>query len=198
MCDLWRNNLLDNSIWSYNTAQIPIDPEYDNPISIDWIPGLRSCIEEFVKLTPKYHDDPETHNNHSLVNETLFQQSQCHIVFETHFDADQSQGVFLTEKTFKAIKYAQPFVIVGPSGSLQELESMGYQTFSNYYDASYDKIADNTQRWRNILQCLIQIKSNPAWWAQCRSQCEYNQKTFTNREWPVLNSFLKDLKCLQW
>lgn len=198
MSDLWRNQLLENSIWSYNTAQCAIEPEHDNPISIDWIPGLRPCVEEFLKLTPKYHDDPNTHNNHSLVNQNLFHQSRCHIVFETHFDADQSHGTFLTEKTFKAIKYGQPFVMVAPPGSLKELENMGYRVFRNCYNTDYDQTVHNTQRWQQILQALIDIKADTDWWNRCRADCEHNQRTFVDRESPVLNKLIKDLKCLQW
>jgi hypothetical protein len=41
------------------------------------------------------------------------------LCLETHFDADQSGGAFLTEKTFKPIKHGQMFFVAGPAGSLQ-------------------------------------------------------------------------------
>jgi hypothetical protein len=48
-------------------------------------------------------------------------------VFETHFDADQSGGAFLTEKTFKPIKHGQLFFIAGLLAVYKVLRDQGYR-----------------------------------------------------------------------
>jgi hypothetical protein len=98
-------------------------------------------------------------NRHGTLVPEHFNNSYIHLVLETFFDADQSGGSFLTEKTFKPIKHAQPFVLIAPPGSLQLLRDLGYKTFDAVIDPSYDTIVNNTQRWQCIRELLLQIQS---------------------------------------
>lgn len=70
-----------------------------------------------------------------------FYQSYLHIVIETSV-----HSVFFSEKTFKPIKYFQPFVLIGGVGSLKKLKELGYKTFEDYIDEGYDDIIDNQER----------------------------------------------------
>jgi len=70
-----------------------------------------------------------------------FYQSYLHIVIETTV-----HNVFFSEKTFKPIKYFQPFVLIGGVGSLKKLKELGYKTFEDYIDEGYDDIIDNQER----------------------------------------------------
>ena len=74
------------------------------------------------------------------------------MIVETHIN-----NLFLTEKTFKPILNLQPFVIVGASGSLQLLHELGYKTFGDYIDESYDNIEDPEQRLKQCLHTVEQI-----------------------------------------
>ena len=114
---------------------------------------------------------------------------------ETHFDADQSKGAFLTEKTFKPIKHGQPFVIVGASGSLQALRDLGYRTFDHVIDNSYDTEIDNTRRWQKIRQTLldIQAQDSDTWFAKCLDDIYHNQQHFNNSKQPRLNTLYDKL-----
>jgi hypothetical protein len=132
MADLKRKGLLEHSLWSYNTACTINDNFDDNPIQIDYI-QIRDDLERFTSAGPYIGDNQseKEHNDHCIVNTSLYTQSYIHIVLETHFDADQSGGTFLTEKTWKAIKFGQPFVIVGSPNSLKTLRERGYKTFDH-------------------------------------------------------------------
>lgn len=48
-----------------------------------------------------------------------------------------------TEKSFRPILLQKPFVIAGHKGSLQYLKDLGYKTFSNVWDESYDSMEEN-------------------------------------------------------
>ena len=78
-----------------------------------------------------------------LVPETLFRTQKTH----------------LTEKVFKPIAMQQPFIVVGPPNSLEYLKSYGFQTFSKYWDESYDKILDANERMDAIIQVVDRISS---------------------------------------
>lgn len=197
MTDLLRNGVLDRSLWSYNTEMTTGEHFDDNPIEIDSIPDLRHDLHAFIENGPVYVDgsDDIAHNDHSRVNTNLFFATHWSIVLETHFDADQSRGTFLTEKTFKAIKYGHPFVIVGPAGSLAQLRADGYRVFDQVIDNSYDEIEDNTERWNAVRRTIMQIQRQGA--AElarlCQADVQHNRDLFSTRGPAQLNTLIKSL-----
>lgn len=199
MADLRRKGLLDNSYWSYNTRITIDDSELDNPIEIDTL-EIRDYLTEFLTAGP-YRCDTMTdsqHNDHSIIETAHYTNSYCNIVLETHFDADQSGGAFLTEKTFKVLKHGQPFVIVGPAGSLATLRNLGYRTFDHAIDNTYDQIENNTQRWQAVIDAVQQIKQHDMkkWFESCRVDLEHNQNLFVASKADRLNKLLTKLQTL--
>ena len=196
IADLNRSGLLDHSQWSYNTVDIGDRPE-DNPIEIDCFDNLRKDMQIFLAGAPYMCDNlsPQDHNNHHMTKMSHYTDSYCNIVLETHFDADGSGGAFLTEKTFKPIKFGQPFVIVGASGSLQALKDLGYRTFDHAIDNSYDLEHNNTQRWIQIKSAIAQIKQQnmAEWFASCLDDVRHNQQVFLSSKYNRLNSLLERL-----
>jgi len=51
----------------------------------------------------------------------------------------------VTEKTYKAISF-HPFIIIGGRGILKYIRSLGFKTFPEMFDESYDDIEDNYER----------------------------------------------------
>jgi hypothetical protein len=196
VADLHRSGLLDNSIWSYNTVSIN-DREQDNPIEIDSFNDLREYLKNFLSNAPYVCDSLTTdqHNDHHMTEKSHYSDSYCNIVLETHFDADQSGGAFLTEKTFKPIKHAQPFIVVGAPGSLQALRKLGYRTFDHCIDNSYDNETDNTRRWIKIKQAIKKIKEQDLsdWFSQCVDDINHNQQLFLSSKYNRLNNLLERL-----
>jgi hypothetical protein len=194
MTDLHRTGLLDNSYWSYGTDVATDEAETDNPIEVDTL-GIRTDIKKFLSDGPYTCDTltHEQHNDHHLIETNHHTDSYCNIILETHFDADGSGGAFLTEKTFKAIKHGQPFVVVGCAGSLSALRDLGYRTFDHAVDNSYDTIQDNTERWIAVRNTITQLKSQNlhAWFESCRSDVEHNQQLFCSSKAGRLNTLLE-------
>ena len=196
MADLQRAGILDHSQWSYNTDVTVGDDPADNPIEIDTL-DLRDCVNTFLQQGPYTCDSltSDQHNDHHLHVPTHYTDSYCHIVLETHFDADQSGGAFLTEKTFKPIKHGQPFVIAGAPGSLQALRDLGYRTFDHVIDNSYDLEIDNTRRWQKVLQVIQQIQDQDpdTWFASCLDDVIHNQQHFLASKQDRLNTLYDKL-----
>jgi len=197
MADLQRADILTHSQWSYNTHITLEDHASDNPIEIDTL-GLASAVNNFLSNGPYTCDSlsEQEHNDHHLHVPAHYTQSYCHLVIETHFDADQSGGAFLTEKTFKPIKHGQPFVIVGAPGSLQALRDLGYRTFDHAVDNRYDLETDNTQRWNLILHAVKQIQQQDPdkWFASCLDDLCHNQQLFLSSKQPRLNMLYNTLR----
>ena len=194
MADLKSLDLLDNSYWSYCEPGVFDDAEC--PIEIDAIAGLRTATEEFLQSAPYISDelDHDQRNDHSTLVPKYHVNSYCNIVMETHFDADQSGGSFLTEKTFKPIKHGQMFFIAGPAGSLQVLRDLGYRVFDSVLDNSYDQETDHTQRWMALTRAIYFAQTElPELFEQAKADIEHNQQLFQATKTDRLNSLIKDI-----
>lgn len=196
VADLHRSGMLNRSFWSYNTISID-DNRDENPIQTDWFPGLDQSIDEFFAGAPYQcdHLDSDSHNRHHIVVNKHFRESYVHVVLETMFDADQSGGTFLTEKTFKPIKHAQPFVLVAPPKSLETLRSLGYHTFDDHIINHYDQVIDNTQRWINVRASISALLTQDLhrWAERCKYIAIYNQQLFVSSKFDRLNKLSQQL-----
>jgi hypothetical protein len=197
MSDLHADGLLSNSQWSYNTTITDGDRPEDNPISVNSVPGWPMRLNNFLEGGPYYCDgsNEAAHNDHRWINTDLYLNSYCHIVIETLFDVDQSGGAFLTEKTYKCLKFGQPFVMAGAVGSLQALRDAGYRVFDGSIDNSYDTIVDNTQRWLAVKNTIAKIKSQDmhSWYLKCMPDLEHNQQLYIQRTKPTLERLIQRL-----
>lgn len=116
-------------------------------------------------------------NSHSRDMSYWFNRSYFSIISETHFDTKRGsddnwiegnkrrtpeqwdehdrwfEEGFITEKTFKAIYYMHPFILVGGSQSLKRLKQLGFKTFEAFgIDESYDKYNDPNIRWELLIK----------------------------------------------
>ena len=196
MADLHQNKLLDNSYWSYcETVTEPVNLN-DSPIEVDSIKNLRESTQRFLSQTPYVSDDlsNDERNNHSITEPKYHMDSYCNIVFETHFDADQSGGVFLTEKTYKPIKHGQLFFIVGCAGSLQVLRDQGYRVFDRVLDNTYDRVENNTERWQRLCAAIKESQHRLAdRFSAVQEDIEHNQRLFLETKTSRLNILLEHL-----
>lgn len=197
MSDLHRHGVLDNSLWSYNVDCGIQDPWSDNPLSVMSDETWFQCLQTFMHGGPYHCDDlgADRHNDHRSVNVALYHQSYCHVVIETLFDVDQSQAAFLTEKTYKCIKFAQPFVIAGGPGSVAALRAAGYRVFDHAIDHGYDNIQDNDQRWQALRAEIQRLGSQDmhAWFQSCVPDLYHNQALYQQPLLPSLRRLVDRL-----
>jgi hypothetical protein len=77
----------------------------------------------------------------SIVNETTYHTSSGY------------EGIpFLSEKIFKSIAMKHPFILVSVPHSLRYLKELGYKTFSDIIDESYDLEIDDGTRALKIIK----------------------------------------------
>lgn len=85
--------------------------------------------------------NPDIYNDHliNLVTETFCTNTW-------NFKSE----MFITEKTLKPIMTKQVFIILGPRGILKKLKSMGFKTFGEFFDESYDDLPDSLRLFKAI------------------------------------------------
>ena len=101
-------------------------------------------------LSLRANDDKPTIKHQFLFNEWI--TSFLHVVTETVVDRTH-----LTEKIFKPVVLHQPFVLVGGSGCLKYMREYGFETFSQWWDESYDNIEDLDLRMQAVADIVNRI-----------------------------------------
>ena len=132
-----------------------------------WSEGL--LLEEFNYNF--LHDDDYTacaaggiKNGHFLWDDfdDVSYNHEFWLVTETvNYAGDEDYGhVFLTEKTFKPILLKMGFLIAGCKGSLNKLRDLGFKTFSDYWDESYDTVDCDNERRHALVETIKYIILN--------------------------------------
>jgi len=201
MATLWQQRLDTQGYFGYGNEITADETENDNPIEVDNYAGLRQKTRNFIAGLPFVADSlsSDEHNNHTLSVSEHFSNAYFNIVIESHMDVDQSNGVLLTEKTFKPIKNAQPFIIFGAKGSLKLLRDMGYKTFDDVLDNSYDEIENTTERFKTTIDMVLNLLDNPSFllkdiYIKCKEDIIHNQNLFLSSKEDRLLELIKDIQ----
>jgi hypothetical protein len=109
-------------------------------------------------LVPE-HEPGETPSLFNRVSNNLsdfYFEAFVDIISETRYAQPTAN---ISEKTFQAMQYLRPFVLVAPPKALAELRSLGFKTFSEFWDESYDDEFDHGERLAKIFTLINQIFS---------------------------------------
>lgn len=135
---LSHEKLLDRSLYSFLGRKIRLNKDYELP----WVDADNY---------PQYGFDRD-------IYEKPYNHSAYNIVSETH----DSGETFITEKIWKAIIAQQIFVVHGKQYYLKKLRELGFQTFNNTFDESYDLEVDGNQRIDKIVDLCRWLKDQDA------------------------------------
>lgn len=80
------------------------------------------------------------------------------IINETRFAQPTAN---YSEKTYQAIQYMKPFILVAPPKTLEYLRSMGFKTFNEFWDESYDDEFDHGERLAKIFTLIDSLFAMP-------------------------------------
>lgn len=105
-------------------------------------------LSNIIKSTSKYLDcdDLTKIAGYGFENKNIYASSYLSLVSESiFFQIREDEDVYvefptgyLSEKIWKPIGHSHPFILIGPSKSLQYIQSLGYKTFHPFIDESYD------------------------------------------------------------
>jgi hypothetical protein len=151
--------LMENSIYTNWDKGIKLPAEYELPWAQNY-PGYGKDQDIYEK--------PYNDTKYSLVSETN----------------DTNNEVFMTEKIWKPIIAQQVFIVHGNYLYLQKLREIGFKTFSNHFDESYDLERNKDKRIDNIVNtCRDLLARN--WqdiYLQTQSLRKHNHDLFFNKE----------------
>lgn len=122
--------------------------------SIDAILGPDS--KEFLRYEKNYPNFSATPESELCISVEDFRNSYLNLVVESRLE---NIG-YLTEKIYKPLRTGQLFLVQGPPGAVQYLRSIGFDTFDDFIDHSYDKIENWQERSDAVLSELDRIYSS--------------------------------------
>ena len=103
-------------------------------------------------------------------------------VSEAHC-GDIDQTMFLSEKIFKPIASRHPFMVMGNKDSLKKMREIGYRTFDNYIDQSYDGLPthERLQKLIESIRTIDNIENKIEWFKSMENDVEYNYNLLIDR-----------------
>ena len=159
-----KAGLVNRSFYSLNDK----DPEhpamkFKNTIDLFSNPALELQSEDALRLISKlplvidnHTDIQQMCEDKEMLARNFYSESLVSLVTETNFHLNE---VTLTEKSFKPAKEKHPFVLVGAKGSIKAMRDLGFKTFSEFWDESYDSISDPKMRMKAIVDICKTIGS---------------------------------------
>ena len=170
---LIQTDILENSIHTFRYRYFPDDHPGNVLLDSKYeLPGI------IPRQYPKIGMDQD-------IYEPPYNDTVCSLVAETN---DTDYEVFITEKLWKPIIAQHVFVIHGNHLYLQKLREMGFKTFSNHFDESYDLERDPDKRINAIVTLLKDLKSkcdSEKWqdiYLQTQALRKHNYDTFFDEQ----------------
>ena len=190
---LCERGLLDHALWSNLGSTVEMEftssltPGKQEPIRL--LPPkyeIERAVPQLTTVSATGFVKHELFGNtwgDAIVNPRCYTDTWFSLVSETIFDYPYS---FRTEKIYKPILMAHPFVVAANCGYLRDLRNVGFQTFDSVIDESYDQIDCPHDRIQRIIETVRYIvKDGPEhFWEASRDICKYNQQHLVeyNRE----------------
>jgi hypothetical protein len=146
---LWKSQLRQDSIISQDALSTAAT------ISADTLKTLELTAEdwqEFKNALPLLADGNNFHINApfdhlpNLHSKTLFS-----IVNETLISNYKNTSLFFSEKLLKPIINYQPMIIYGQPGINRKIQTLGFKTYEQYFDLSFDDEPDDVLRYKKLL-----------------------------------------------
>lgn len=117
-------------------------------------------LSEPVRLSPEYElPDVDPKNYPAMgkdqdIYKKPYEHSACSLISETNVNND----IFITEKLWKPIICGHFFIVHGNYLYLQKIRELGFQTFGQYFDESYDIERDPSLRTEKIVELIESLK----------------------------------------
>ena len=146
------------SYWCQNRFGVGQKTAYDqmnNIIGNTWY-NQHLDLEKLYELIPITieHDQFEG-NDWSAGTDFFHQTSFASFINESYIC--ENFDPFFTEKIMKPLAYGHPFLLFSSAGALSKLQDLGFETFGDIFDESYDQIENPQMRFDHLLREVMRI-----------------------------------------
>ena len=186
---LWKSQLSQDSIISQDVVSTTAT------LATETLKKLELTLEDwqqFKNALPLLSDGNNFHINApfdhlpDLHSKTLFS-----IVNETLISNYNNTSLFFSEKLLKPIINYQPMIIYGQPGINRKIQMLGFKTYEDYFDLSFDDEPDDILRYKKLLASventvkhlrLLSQDEQIAWRFKESELLIYNREVFLRKE----------------
>lgn len=129
----------------YNASAITVE----NPLYVDMYPNVHDVAKG---------ETPALYNRVANSLSSYYFEAFVDIINETRYAQPTAN---YSEKVYQAMQYLRPFIVVGPPKTLEYIRSMGFKTFNEFWDESYDDELDHGERLAKIFTLINDIFAMP-------------------------------------
>lgn len=116
-----------------------------------------------------------------MPKKSFYRRTYFELACETLGNADGDDTFWPTEKTMKPILMKHPFMVLAPMHHLRNLRELGFRTFGNVIDESFDQMPKIEDRIKKIIQNIQTIKHDPlGFWNATNDIREHNHSVLEN------------------
>jgi len=115
------------------------------------------------------------------LNTDWYDRTKYSLVVESRIDE-----IFITEKILKPLAFGHPFIVWGAPGIMARLRKLGFETFDNCIDESYDLEKDDDKRLAMIIDEVARLNAVAKDYfldSKTQQKIKHNHKRFYNVEW---------------
>jgi len=187
-----NKDLKDKIILSYDATRI-VDQttgQYNYPIGFYannyfiWEPGTK-IVDDITRTANFVEYMGQRTRLSQIIPVEVYNNTAYSIIAETEFRNEYS---FYTEKTAKAMITRRLFVAFSGQGFLRNLRLLGFKTFSDLIDESYDNIPQSEERWTRAFEQVRYLCScnQEETYAKIKPIAEHNYNLIMNQNWHQL------------
>jgi len=181
----------------YDKLTLTTDPKYDflllmklckphrdklyNALQSVLQDNIYSYIEKGISLQNANDIKQDTYWERGI-NPNWYRDTRFSVVSESMIDSDPTDtSINISEKTYKPLAFQHPFVVWGQSGTLQLLHRLGFETFDNIIDESYDLETDSELRFKKVIDNIFSL-TNLTYDKITQDKLLYNREHFYNQD----------------
>ena len=203
-----RNGILDHALWTMLDAKPTIVRSFTLTEGDLNVMATSSTLQRL----PDHYEVDKYRNpifgpvaeDRSFLKQELFRLEWGEIYIEpapyidTYFSlitetvCAESTLSFRTEKMAKPLAIGHPFIVASTPGFYRDLHKLGFRTFGNIIDESFDSIDGAQQRMDRVVDIVHDLcqQDLDSFLSACKEICKYNQQHLAelrervNREFP--------------
>lgn len=123
--------------------------------------------------------EPMTPTWEFRINTAWYNRTAVSVVVETNM-FDNSDNIFVTEKTYKPMLMGHPWAILSSPGSVELLKSWGFLSYDNLFEESYDAVDSISSRMYQVYMAIKNLNIDH-YDAETLERIAHNQAWFGNK-----------------
>jgi hypothetical protein len=175
-------NLQKQILTTYQSRQGALLIDNDFKTNFEWEPDIEMFDSTVTRSTDSVHYQGCQIALSRILPIQVYNRTAYSIVAET---GRYNQYSFFTEKTAKPMMARRLFVMFSGYKFLQNLQNLGFQTFDNIIDESYDLMYNDNDRWSAAfeqVQRLCKMNQSEVF-AKIAPAVEHNYSLVMNTDW---------------